>query len=77
MDSAGGHIYQLQDHQALLVDIEPVPASVMSTFPGNDELLLRAIWATRVHREYVAPFAQHVDAALASHFSALDEVVTA
>lgn len=77
VDSSGGHVYQLQEHHALLLDVGPVPASVMDTFPGNDDLLLRAIWATAVHRDFVAPVAQHVDAALVSHFSALDEAVSA
>ncbi len=77
VDSAGGQIYQLQDHLALLLEVGPVPASVMGAFPGNVDLLRRAIWATSVHRDHVAPFTQHVDAALVSHFAGLDEMAVA
>jgi hypothetical protein len=76
VDSASGHIYQLQDNRALLLDVNPVPASILEAFPGDEHLLLRAIWATSVHRDYVRPHVNGVDAALLSHFAALDEVAT-
>jgi hypothetical protein len=43
VDSADGHVYQIQDDHALLIGVGPVPASVLKAFPGNDDLLLRAI----------------------------------
>ena len=73
VDSGTGHIYQLQDVTALLLEAVPaVPRSALDTFPGNDDLLLRFVWAVRIHRDYVAPHAQGLDEALRSCFTALD-----
>jgi hypothetical protein len=76
VDSASGHLYQLQDSQALLLDMRPISASILAAFPGNEHLLLRAIWAAAVYRDHVAPFVQHVDAALAQQFSTLDSAMS-
>ena len=76
VDSRNGHIYQLQDSLALLLDVKPVPMSIMGAFPGNEHLLLRAIWATAVHRDHVAPYVQDVHAALVSQFSELEQAAS-
>jgi hypothetical protein len=72
VDASNGHVYQLQDATALLLDaIPPVPSSVLASFPGDENLLRRAMWTVSVHREHVAPFAQLVDEALRSEFGRL------
>ncbi len=74
VDAVNGHLYQLQDDAAFLLDgIPSVPAAALEAFPEDDHLLQRAVWAVSVHRDHVAPYAQPLDEALRSQFSALDE----
>jgi hypothetical protein len=76
VDISNGAVYQLQDMTALLLDAVPhVPAAVLETFPGDDDMLRRVMWAVRVHREYVAPFVDDVDQALRSQFAKLGDLI--
>jgi hypothetical protein len=78
VDAANGYFYQLQDSTALLLEpIPTLPQEMLRSFPGHDNLLRRAIWAARVHRQYVAPFIRPIDEALASQFAALDAAAMA
>ncbi|CAN5501685.1 hypothetical protein BH11PSE9_BH11PSE9_14570 [soil metagenome] len=74
VDAVNGHLYQLQDDAAFLLEgIPSVPAAALEAFPEDDGLLQRAVWAVAVHRDHVAPYAQPLDEALRSQFLALDE----
>ncbi len=74
VDTLNGAVYQLQDMTALLLDMVPhVPAAVLETFPGDDDVLQRVMWAVRVHREHVSPFVGDVDDALRSQFAKLSD----
>ena len=74
VDAVNGHLYQLQDDAAFLLEgIPSVPAAALEAFPEDDHLLQRAVWAVAVHRDHVAPYAQPLDEALRAQFSALDE----
>ncbi|CAN5717368.1 hypothetical protein BH11PSE8_BH11PSE8_30830 [soil metagenome] len=74
VDAVNGHLYQLQDDAALLLEgIPSVPAAALEAFPEDDQLLQRAMWAVSVHRDHVAPYAQPLDEALRSQFLALDD----
>ena len=74
VDTSNGAVYQLQDMTALLLDVVPhVPAAALETFPGDDDILRRVMWAVQVHREFVAPFVDDVDQALRSQFAKLSD----
>ena len=75
VDTSNGAVYQLQDVTALLLEVVPhVPATVLETFPGNEDILRRVMWVVNVHREYVSPFVDDVDQALRSQFAKLGDM---
>lgn len=65
VDAGNGHLYQIQDGMAWLLDaLPPVPAPALDAFPGHDDLLARAMWAVTMHRDHVRPFSRSLDEAL-------------
>lgn len=66
VDSANGHVYQIhQDATAwLLASVPALPAAALASFPGHDDLVVRAMWAVALHREHVQPFVQALDTEL-------------
>ena len=72
VDPSNGQVHQIQDGLAFPVDSPPVPSEALEAFPGNADLLRRAIWATSTHRDHVAPFVQTIDEALQAELVASD-----
>lgn len=72
VDIGNGHVYQIHaDATAwLLESVPPLPPAALETFPGHDDLVARAMWAVRLHREHVLPHSQALDAALRAELAA-------
>jgi hypothetical protein len=65
VDTANGHVYQIQESMAwLLGSVPKLPAAALNTFPGHDDLIARAMWAVAMHRDHVQPFSRSLDDAL-------------
>ena len=72
VDSGNGHVYQIQDGMAWLLDSVPaLPAPALAAFPGHDDLVDRAMWAVAVHRDHVLPVNRSLDAALKAKLTAV------
>lgn len=62
VDTANGHVYQIQAASAVLLgSVPPLPGAVFETFPGHDDLVARAMWAVAAHRDHVLPHVTALD----------------
>jgi hypothetical protein len=53
-----------------------LPSAEMANFPGDEDLLARALWACRLYHKHIAPNLQSVDDALKSEFAQMDSALT-
>lgn len=59
VDENSAQLFQMQD--GLAFEVQPafhVPSATLTTVPGHDRLLERAVWATELYRDHLAPYVE-------------------